>query len=272
MFLGHLVSFGQVWMDPKKEQTIWDWVTPSTVTELRSFLGLTNYYHRFIEGYNKKAAPLFDLLKKNRCWDWYSECQLAFDKLRGVVTSALVLKLPDFEKSFEVHTDASDKAVEGVIVHKGHPVAFESQKLSEAKHRYSTHEKEMAAIVHFLGVWRVYLLGLKFVVKMDNLANTFFLTQKKLSQWQARRQEFLAEYYFIWEHKLGRHNQVADALSMHEVFDGLIVIDHVESDMLDQLRQATMEDATYVKLVDLVRDGTLRRYWLDNGLLYEKKS
>jgi hypothetical protein len=100
----------------------------------------------------------------------------------------------------------------------------------------------------------------------------FFLTQKKLSQWQARRQEFLAEYYFIWEHKLGQHNQVADALSMHEVLDGLIVIDHVESDMLDQLRHATVEDATYVKLVDLVRDGTLRRYWLDNGLLYEKKS
>jgi hypothetical protein len=59
---------------------------------------------------------------------------------------------------------------------------------------------------------------------------------------------------------------------MHEVLDGLIVIDHVESDMLDQLRHATVEDATYVKLVDLVRDGTLRRYWLDNGLLYEKKS
>jgi hypothetical protein len=63
------VSFGQVWMDPKKEQTIWDWATPSTVIELRSFLGLTNYYHRFIEGYNKKASPLSDLLKKNRCWD-----------------------------------------------------------------------------------------------------------------------------------------------------------------------------------------------------------
>jgi len=90
--------------------------------------------------------------------------------------------LPDFEKSFEVHTDASDKAVEGVLVHKGHPVAFESQKLSEAEHRYSTHEKEMAAIVHFLGVWRVYLFGSKFVVKTDNLANIFFLTQKKLSQ------------------------------------------------------------------------------------------
>lgn len=62
----------------------------------------------------------------------------------------------------------------------------------------------------------------------------------------------MAEYYFIWEHKLGRHNQVADALSRHEVLDGLIVMDHMNSNMLDQLRQAAVEDAAYVKLVDLV--------------------
>jgi hypothetical protein len=79
-------------------------------------LGLANYYCQFIEGYSKKATPLSDLLKKNRCWDWSSECQLTFDKLRRAVTSAPVLKLPDFKKSFEVHTDASDKAVGGVLM------------------------------------------------------------------------------------------------------------------------------------------------------------
>ncbi|XP_061956833.1 uncharacterized protein LOC133678522 [Populus nigra] len=226
-FLGHLVSFGQVRMDPKKVQAIWDWAAPSTVPELRSFLGLANYYHRFIEGYSKK-------------------------------------------KAFEVHTGASDKAVGGVLVQEGHPVAFESRKLSEAEQKYSAHEKEMATVVHCLGVWRVYVLGPKFVVKTDNLANTFFKTQKKLSQRQARWQEFLAEYDFMWEHKLGRHNQVADALSRCEVLANLIAMDHVESDMLDRLRQAAVEDAAYVKLVDLVREGTVRRYWLDNGLLYAK--
>ena len=253
-------------MDPKKVQAIWDWAAPSTVPELRSFLGLANYYRRFIEGYSKKAAPLSDMLKKNRRWDWSSECQLAFDKLRRAVMSAPVLKLPDFEKPFEVHTDASDKAVGGVLVQEGHPVAFESRKLSEAEQKYSAHEKEMAAMVHCLGVWIVYVLGSKFVVKTDNLANTFFKTQKKLSQ----RQEFLAEYDFMWEHKPGRHNQVADALSRREVLANLIAMDHVESDMLDRLRQAAVEDAAYVKLVDLVREGTVRRYWLDNGLLYAK--
>nr|TKS18167.1 hypothetical protein D5086_0000006500 [Populus alba] len=75
----------------------------------------------------------------------------------------------------------------------------------------------------------------------------------------------------MWEHKPGRHNQVADALSWCEVLDSLIAKDHMESDMLDRLRQAVVEDPAYVKIVDLVREGIMRRYWLDNGLLYAKR-
>jgi ribonucleotide monophosphatase NagD (HAD superfamily) len=181
-----------------------------------------------------------------------------------------VLKLPDFERPFEVHTDASDRAIGGVLVQKGHPVAFESRKLNEAEQRYSTHEKEMTAVVHCLGVWRVYLLGPKFVVKTDNVANTFFKTQKKLSQRQARWQEFLAEYDFEWEHKPGRHNQVADALSRRCVLATVFSLVQVESDMLERLHQAAEEDAAYKKMADLVREGTVRRYWLENDLLYAK--
>ena len=73
-----------------------------------------------------------------------------------------------------MHTDALDRAIGGVLVQEGHPIVFESRKLSDAEQNYSTHEKEMTAIVHWLGIWRVYLLGLKFVVKTDNVANIFF--------------------------------------------------------------------------------------------------
>jgi hypothetical protein len=203
MFLGHLVSVDQVRMDPMKVQAIVEWAAPTTVSDLRSFLGLANYYRRFIKDYSKVAAPLSDLLKKNWKWNWTDGYRWAFEKLKRAVTSAPVLKLPDFERPFEVHTDASDRAIGGVLVQEGHPVAFESRKLNEAEQRYSTHEKEMTAVVHCLGVWRVYLLGPKFVVKTDNMANTFFKTQKKLSQRQARWQEFLAEYDFEWKHKPG---------------------------------------------------------------------
>lgn len=116
IFLGHWVSKGQVRMDERKVQAIVDWPTPTKVTELRSFLGLANYYRKFIQGYSKKVAPLTDLLKKDQKWVWSERCQAAFDKLKSAVASEPVLRLPDFELPFEVHTDASDRAIGGVLV------------------------------------------------------------------------------------------------------------------------------------------------------------
>ena len=106
------------------------------------------------------------------------------------------MSLPDFSKAFEVHTDASDFAIGGVLMQEGHPIAFESRKLNEAERRYSAHEKEIAVVVHCLRTWRHYLLGAHFVVKMYNVATTYFQSQKKLSAKQARWQDFLAEFDF----------------------------------------------------------------------------
>ena len=216
MFLGHRVSKGMVMMDEGKVQAILDWPPPSKVTELRFFFGLANYYRKFIQGYSKKVAPLIDLLKKDKKWVWTDLCQEAFDKLKVAVSSEPVLRLPDFGLPFEVHTDASDKAIGGVLVQEKYPVAYESRKLNEAEQKCSAHEKEMITVIHCLLAWRVYLLGPKFVVKTDNVANTFFNTQKKLSLKQARWQELLQKY-FVWEHKPGKHNEVADALSRKQM-------------------------------------------------------
>lgn len=98
----------------------------------------------------------------------------AFEKLKEIVATELVLSLPDFEKPFEVHTDASDKAIGGVLIQEGHPVTYESQKLKDVEQSYTTHEKEMIAVIHCLEVWRHYLLGTKFVVCIDNVVNTYF--------------------------------------------------------------------------------------------------
>ena len=105
---------------------------PTKVAELRSFLGLANYYRKFIKGYSKVACPLTDLLKKERKWEWDAECQATFQKLKDVTTSELILRLPNLELLFEVHTDASNKALGGVLVQEGHPIAFESRKLDAA--------------------------------------------------------------------------------------------------------------------------------------------
>ncbi|KAF7828356.1 AT-hook motif nuclear-localized protein 24-like [Senna tora] len=114
-------------MDKSKVQAICDWEPSRRVTELRSFLGLANYYRRFIKGYFSIASPLTDLLKKNKSWDWDDKCQRAFEKLKQAVTEEPVLALPDYAKPFEVQTDAYDFALGGVLMQDGHPVAYESR-------------------------------------------------------------------------------------------------------------------------------------------------
>ena len=132
-FLGHLISKSQIQMDGAKLTTIRDWPASTKVTKLRLFPSLANYYRRFIMGYSKIACPLMDLLKKERKWEWDAECHAAFQKLMVAITLEPVLRLLDLELSFEVHTDALDRALGGVLVQEGHPVAFESRKLDAAK-------------------------------------------------------------------------------------------------------------------------------------------
>ncbi|XP_070008643.1 uncharacterized mitochondrial protein AtMg00860-like [Nicotiana sylvestris] len=111
-------------MDEAKVHAIQEWEAPIKVTELRSFLGLVNYYRRFISGYSAKASPLTELLKKNKPWVWTEHCQKAFECLKAAVTDESVLALPDFAKTFEVHTDALDFAIGCVLMQDKHPIAF----------------------------------------------------------------------------------------------------------------------------------------------------
>ena len=125
-FLGHIVS-----------KAILEWDPPTKVTQLRSFLGLVNYYRRFIKSYSAIAAPLIDLLKKGEGWIWSQECQQAFETLKKAITEEPVLSLPDLNKPFELHTDDSDFAIGGVLMQEGHPIAFESRKLNDTERRYT---------------------------------------------------------------------------------------------------------------------------------------
>ena len=270
-FLGHIVGGGTLKMDHKKIEAIQAWEPPSKVPELRSFLGLANYYRRFIKGYSQIAAALTDLLKKDRPWLWSDACQKAFDGLKHALTEEPVLKLPDCRQPFEVQTDASDFAIGGVLLQEGHPIAFESRKLNDAERRYTVHEREMLAVVHCLRTWRHYLLGSQFVVRTDNVATSYFQTQKKLSPRQARWQDFLAEFDMVLEYKPGRTNVVADALSRKAELAALLTWDdsvsQPTSDLLEQVREASKSDPIAQQLITLVKEGKTRRFWLEDGLL-----
>lgn len=140
-------------MDPRKVEAITDWEEPTTVQEVRSFLGLENYYRRFVEGYSKIVAPLTNLLKKNIPWNWTNKCQEAFCELKCRLASAPVLKRLDFEGTFEVQTYASDFAIGGALTQDGNLIAYESRKLQDRERQYPVHEKEMTVVVHCLQVW-----------------------------------------------------------------------------------------------------------------------
>ncbi len=115
-----------------------------SIPALRSFLGLASYYRKFIKNFAKIATPLTNLLKKSsETYEWEEACNKAFETLKGILVKALVLKLPDFDKDFEIHSDASNFAIGGFLVQDGRSVAFESKKLNETKRRWPTHEKEM---------------------------------------------------------------------------------------------------------------------------------
>ncbi|KAI5652374.1 hypothetical protein M9H77_29561 [Catharanthus roseus] len=267
LFLGHKIKGGKLMMEDTKVQAIQRWEPPTKVHELRSFFGLVNYYRRFIKGYSARAAPLTDLLKKNRPWAWSEDCQRAFEDLKKAICKDPVLSLPDYSKPFEVHTDASDFAIGGVLMQDGHPIAYESRKLNETERRYTLQEKEMTAIIHCLRVWRHYLLGSRFVIMTDNIATSYFQTQKKLSPKQARWQDFLAEFDYSLEYKPGKANVVADALSRKVE---LASISRVDSPLLKRIKEGLQQDSLAKNLIALVMEGKTRCFWLEKGMLYTK--
>ena len=125
----------------------------------------------------------------------------------------------------------------------------------------------MTAVVHCLRTWRHYLLGSKFLVKTDNVATSYFQSQKKLSPKQARWQDFLAEFDYVLEYKPGKANLVADALSRKAEF---AAISKIQGDLLQLIKEGLEHDALAKQLISLAQDGKTKRFWVEDGLLYTK--
>ena len=123
----------QVHEDESKIKAIKEWDPLTKVPQLRFFLGLVNYYRRFIKGYSARTTPLTDLLKKSKAWTWDEKCQQAFEDLKKAITEKPVLALPDHTNVFEVHIDASEFAIGGVFMQKRRLISFESRKLNDTK-------------------------------------------------------------------------------------------------------------------------------------------
>jgi hypothetical protein len=118
-FLGHVLSAKGIMVDPSKVKDILEWNLPTTVHQVRSFLGLASYCHRFIPDFSKIVKPITGLLKNDSKFDWSSKCNEAFEQLKVLLTTTLVLAQPDIEKSFDVYCDASGSELGCVLMQEG---------------------------------------------------------------------------------------------------------------------------------------------------------
>jgi hypothetical protein len=193
-FLGHILSENGVSVDPSKVQEVMDWKAPTTVSEVRSFLGLAGYYRRFIADFSKIAKPMTSLLQKDHKFIWIEECEAAFHTLWKLLITALVLAQPDIEKPFDVFCDASKTRLGCVLMQEGRVIAYASRQLRKHEINYLTHDLELAAVVHALKIWRHYLLGNVCNIFTDHKNLKYIFTQPELNMRQQRWLELIKDY------------------------------------------------------------------------------
>ncbi|GJV49789.1 putative nucleotidyltransferase, ribonuclease H [Tanacetum coccineum] len=209
-------EFEGIYVDPAKIESIKDWASPKTPTEIRQFLGLAGYYRRFIEGFSKIAKPMTKLTQKNVKFDWSEKAEAAFQLLKQKLCSAPILSLPEGSENFVVYCDASRKGLGAVLMQREKVIAYASRQLKIHEKNYTTHDLELGAVVFALKMWRHYLYGTKCVVFTDHKSLQHILDQKELNMRQRRWLELLSDYDCEIRYHPGKANVVADALSRKE--------------------------------------------------------
>uniref|UniRef100_A0A0A9D1W1 Reverse transcriptase domain-containing protein n=1 Tax=Arundo donax TaxID=35708 RepID=A0A0A9D1W1_ARUDO len=212
-YLGHIISIEGVATNPSKIQVIQQWPIPQNAKQLRGFLGLAGYYRKFIKHYGIMSKSLTDLLKKNCIFHWSQVEQQAFNAIKQALTSAPVLKLPDFSKEFVIETDASAVGIGAVLMQGGHPLAFLSKVLGPKNQGLSTYEKECLAVLLAVDKWRAYLQHAEFAIQTDQKSLTQLVDNKLITPMQQKAFVKLMGLQFRIHYKKGIDNKVADALS-----------------------------------------------------------
>ena len=193
-FLGQILEEGRVRADPKKIRAVEEWPRPTDRTQLRRFLGFSNFYWRFIRGFSQVAAPLSALTSTNTPFSWSPATEEAFLSLKGLFTTAPVLIFPDPGRQFIVEVDASDTGIGAVLSQRAvedqqvHPVAFLSRRFTLAERKYDVGNRELLAVHAALVEWRHWLEGAQHPVLIwtDQKNLTYIREAKRLGPRQAR--------------------------------------------------------------------------------------
>ena len=217
LFLGHIVSSEGARPNPKLVETVCQWNPPQDRRGVQQFLGLCNYYRRFVPNFSAIASPLTELTSKTVAFQWTEAANLAFLALKTALTTAPVLSFPLPSGEYLLDTDASDLAVGGVLaqIQDGEEkvIAYSSKKLNKQQRRYCVTRRELLAVVTFLREFRNYLLAQEFVIRTDHNSLTWLLRFKEPQGQLARWLEYAFQFRFRIVHRPGKKHGNADALS-----------------------------------------------------------
>ena len=218
-FLGHHIGDGKMSPGENNLEKIKGALPPTTKKQVRSFLGLLNFYRRYIKGFAAKAKPLTDLTKKEEPDKvrWNEQCDKAFKELKEDLVSKPITKLPNLNEPFVLRTDASEYGIGAVLLQAEDdilkPVSFASRKLNAAESNYSVMEKECLAIVWGVKYFEQYLYGINFVIQTDHSPLTVLKKNKcktgRIARWALQLQRFSFQIEVI----PGKENIGADYLS-----------------------------------------------------------
>ena len=257
-FLGYIVEDGTISTDPAKIEAVKHWQVPKTVREIRSFLGLCNFYRKFVKDYATISKPLTDILKSTEFKEKFGrtftktaavelkEAEIeAFEKLKHALTEAPCLVIYDPSKPTETWADASfDNKTVGAALMQDHgrgwqPVAFMSKVMNAQQARYATFEQELLALKLAFEEWKHYLLPLKFIARTDHNGLKYLKTQSQLNQRQWHWLAFFSEFQFELVYRPGSKMQVPDALSRRP---------HTQAQLQDLLRVCDSDTKNDVEL------------------------
>lgn len=271
-FLGHLISVDGIQPDPAKTELVQSWPVPRNAHDVQRFLGLINYFRRFILGFAVLAKPLTDLLRAQKQFAWTDQAEQSFNRLKRALMTAPVLVMPDLEQPFELVCDACKVGIGAVLLQGGRPVAFEGRKLSPAEQNYHTGEQELLAVVYALHKYRCYLEGSHFTLVTDHLPNTS-LSGKALSPQKVRWMEFISRFNFTWVYRPGRIN-VADPLSraphlpemtepQPDTLGSALLIEYQIADMVYRVNDLVLASVTDIHNYDIWKKGYSEDQWFD---------
>jgi len=217
-YLGHMITPGGLGVQEAKVEALKRIPVPKDVSRLRAFMGLANYYRRFVRGFSLLAKPLTRLTRVDQEWMWGPDQERAFESLKKALGSAPVLRRPDARRPFQLHTDWSMLGIGAVLTQKDddgkeYVIAYASRSNNDAEAKYSSYEGECLATVWAVAHFRPYLYGQSFTLVTDHQPLKWLMESDKLTGKLARWALLLQEYDFQVVHKAGLQNLDADGLS-----------------------------------------------------------